>query len=149
MPDQQLKLVTSVRKDGNYYAMIAYDEPEKHLMQTGLNDGVDVNVGHFNSCGYRLNILPKRLDYLYKRTNHYQQMLGIKRFRNEDYKKTVQNYNLVEANPYDRTWGIGRGVTDDFSTYKGQNKQGKNLMNVARKLGLRPKIQKIMQASQK
>lgn len=65
MPDQQLKLVTIVRKDGNYYAMIAYDEPEKHLMQTGLNDGVDVNVGHFNSCGYRLNILPKRLDYFY------------------------------------------------------------------------------------
>lgn len=46
LPDQQLKLVTIVRKDGNYYAMIAYDEPEKHLMQTGLNDGVDVNVGH-------------------------------------------------------------------------------------------------------
>lgn len=29
MPDQQLKLVTSVRKDGNYYAMIAYDKQHK------------------------------------------------------------------------------------------------------------------------
>ena len=80
--------------------------------------------------------------------------LGMKaKFEQDDFSKrtlkVVQNYNLVEANPYDRTWGIGRGVTDDFSTYKGQNKQGKNLMNVARKLGLRPQIQKTMQASQK
>lgn len=96
LPDQQLKLVTIVRKDGNYYAMIAYDEPEKHLMQTGLNDGVDVNVGHFNSCGYRLNILPKGLNYLYKRTKHYQRMLGIKRFRNEDYKKS-KRYATIKA----------------------------------------------------
>lgn len=96
LPDQPLKLVTIVRKDGNYYAMIAYDEPEKHLMQTGLNDGVDVNVGHFNSCGYRLSILPKRLNYLYKRTNYYQQMLGIKRFRNEDYKKS-KRYATIKA----------------------------------------------------
>ena len=80
--------------------------------------------------------------------------LGMKaKFEQDDFSKrtlkVVQNYNLVEANPYDRTWGIGRGVTDDFSTYKGQNKQGKNLMNVARKLGLRPQIQKTMQARQK
>lgn len=80
--------------------------------------------------------------------------LGMKtKFEQDDFSKrtlkAVQNYNLVEANPYDRTWGIGRGVTDDFSTYNGQNKQGKNLMDVARKLGLRPQIQKTMQASQK
>lgn len=80
--------------------------------------------------------------------------LGMKaKFEQDDFSKrtlkAVQNYNLVEANPYDRTWGIGRGVTDDFSTYKGQNKQGENLMDVARKLGLRPQIQKTMQASQK
>lgn len=48
------------------------------------------------SCGYRLNILPKRLDYLYKRTNHYQQMLGIKRFRNENYKKS-KRYATIKA----------------------------------------------------
>lgn len=80
--------------------------------------------------------------------------LGMKaKFEQDDFSKrtlkAVQNYNLVEANPYDQTWGIGRGVTDDFSTYKGQNKQGKNLMDIARKLGLRPQIQKTMRASQK
>ena len=63
MPNQQLKLVTIVRKDSNYYAMIAYDEPEKHLMQTGLNDGVDVNVGHFNRNN-AVVFYGKRLEYL-------------------------------------------------------------------------------------
>lgn len=96
LSDQKLKLVTIVRKNGNYYAMIAYEKPEKELMQTGLNDGVDVNVGHFNSCGYRLNILPKRLNYLYKRTKHYQHMLGIKRFRNENYKES-KRYAKIKA----------------------------------------------------
>ena len=96
LPDQKLKLVTVVRKNGDYYAMIAYEAPEKHLMPTGLNDGVDVNVGHFNSCGYCLNILPKRLDYLYKRTKHYQHMLGIKRDKNKDFENSKRYATIRE-----------------------------------------------------
>ena len=75
LPDQKLKLVTIVRKNDNYYAMINYEEPKRHLLKTGLNDGVDLNVGHFNSCGYKLNILPKRLNDLYKITNYQHDVI--------------------------------------------------------------------------
>lgn len=95
LPDQKLKLVTIVRKNNNYYAMINYEEPAKQLLKTGLNDGVDVNVGHFNSCGYRLNILPKRLGFLYQRTKYYQRMLAIKRNHNHNYKNS-QRYLTIK-----------------------------------------------------
>ena len=96
LPDQKLKLVTIVRKNDNYYAMINYEEPKKHLLKTGLNDGVDLNVGHFNSCGYKLNVLPKRLNNLYKRTKHYQHMLGTKRYRNANYQNSKRYLKIKE-----------------------------------------------------
>lgn len=40
------------------------------------------------------------------------------------------NLNLVECNPYDRTWGAGKSIKNDFSAYPGQNQQGKLLTEV-------------------
>lgn len=49
--------------------------------------------------------------------------------------KQTANFNLMEANPYDKKWGIGQSIYDDHRFATGQNKQGKNTKEVAKKLG--------------
>lgn len=49
--------------------------------------------------------------------------------------KATKGINLVEANPYDRTWGIGKNIHQDFGYYQAQNKQGQTLMKVRQELG--------------
>lgn len=62
------------------------------------------------------------------------------KFRQDPFaKKTLEKvagFNLMEANPYDRKWGIGQSIYDDHRFASGENKQGKNLMMVAKKLNL-------------
>lgn len=55
-------------------------------------------------------------------------------------KKTLQavsQFHLMEANPYDAKWGIKQNIHADHRLARGENKQGKNLMGVAEKLGYR------------
>ena len=56
---------------GNYYASIPFQvEDIKQPSKTGKATAVDVNVGHFDYTEGRVNVLPKRLDKIYKKIKH-------------------------------------------------------------------------------
>lgn len=68
----------------------------------------------------------------------------LAKFSQDPYSKRAlqmtKNINLVEANPYDRTWGIGKNIHQDFGHYQAQNKQGQTLMRVRKELGFDEEI---------
>ena len=58
---------------------------------------VDVNVGHFNYTEGPINVLPAKLQKLYKRIKHYQRMLARKREVNGKLATKSNNYYAVRA----------------------------------------------------
>lgn len=94
--DMVRRKVRLLKKDQRYYVAIPVKVPKLELMPTGQNDAVDVNVGHFNSAGVKLNILPKKLKLYYQKIKHYQRQLSKKRLVNgKQIQYSGKNYQKV------------------------------------------------------
>ncbi|MCD5437299.1 transposase, partial [Lactobacillus delbrueckii subsp. lactis] len=68
-------VVSYFKEKGRYYVAIPYKikaEDVKQPDKTGKATAVDVNVGHFDYTGGRMNVLPKKLDKIYGKIKHYQ-----------------------------------------------------------------------------
>lgn len=121
LPDQKLATSVICRKDNGYFLMFPVKVPVKQLMSTGLDDGVDVNVGHFNSTGVCLNILPDHLQKLYQRTKHYQRMLAIKRNKSDLNKNHKSNRYLAIREHLKRDHrkitNIQHNIVQKYTTY--------------------------------
>ena len=63
-------VVSYFKEKGRYYVAIPYKIKAKDIKlpdKTGKATAVDVNVGHFDYTGGRVNVLPKKLDRIYKK----------------------------------------------------------------------------------
>nr|WP_245328740.1 transposase [Lactobacillus colini] len=121
LPDQKLKTITVIKKDDNYYVAIAQEKTLLHLMKTGQNDAVDVNTREYVSTGYRLTVLPKRLEFLYKRIKHYQRMLAKKRIVNGTKKaRQSKNYQIIQEHlrrDHRKVTNIQHDLMQKYTTY--------------------------------
>ena len=80
---------------------------------------VDVNVGHFNYTEGPINVLPAKLQKLYKRIKHYQRMLARKREVNGKLATKSNNYYAVRAKlqkDYRKVANIQNDLLQKFTT---------------------------------
>lgn len=135
-----------IHRDGRFYASIAVKRPVKHLMKTGLDDAVDVNVDHFNSAGYVLWLCQKkiydyqsnkhvykntRLNLYYQRIKKYQQILANKReCKKKHYAKlhkrlpkncwqtrSYQKARIKLRHAYRKVQGIQHDIVQKYTNY--------------------------------
>lgn len=113
---KQIKVASVFRERGHYYAALSYEEETLVKPRTGRKTAVDVNVGHFNYTGGKINVLPSRLQKLYKRIKHYQRMLAKKRRANG---KLAGNYVQVRTKlqrDYRKVANIQNDLLQKFTT---------------------------------
>ncbi|MEE8822060.1 RNA-guided endonuclease InsQ/TnpB family protein [Lactobacillus sp.] len=91
----EVKVVSVFKEKDNYYAALPYEEEIELKAKTQQKTAVDVNVGHFNYTEGPINILPAKLQKLYKRIKHYQRMLARKREVNGKLATKSNNYFAV------------------------------------------------------
>ena len=91
----EVKVVSVFKEKDNYYAALPYEEEIELKAKTQQKTAVDVNVGHFNYTEGQINILPAKLQKLYKRIKHYQRMLARKREVNGKLATKSNNYFAV------------------------------------------------------
>ncbi|MDY5903950.1 MAG: transposase, partial [Succinivibrio sp.] len=91
----EVKVVSIFKEKGSYYAALPYEEDISAKAKTHQKTAVDVNVGHFNYTDGKINVLPAKLQKLYKRIKHYQRMLARKREVNGKLATKSNNYFVV------------------------------------------------------
>lgn len=116
---KQIKVASVFRERGHYYAALSYEEETLVKPRTGRKTAVDVNVGHFNYTGGKINVLPSRLQKLYKRIKHYQRMLAKKRRANGKLAGQSNNYVQVRTKlqrEYRKVANIQNDLLQKFTT---------------------------------
>lgn len=116
---KQIKVASVFRERGYYYAALSYEEETLVKPRTGRKTAVDVNVGHFNYTGGKINVLPSRLQKLYKRIKHYQRMLAKKRRANGKLAGQSNNYVQVRTKlqrDYRKVANIQNDLLQKFTT---------------------------------
>lgn len=116
---KQIKVASVFRERGHYYAALSYEEETLVKPRTGRKTAVDVNVGHFNYTGGKINVLPSRLQKLYKRIKHYQRMLAKKRRANGKLAGQSNNYVQVRTKlqrDYRKVANIQNDLLQKFTT---------------------------------
>lgn len=116
---RQIKVASVFRERGHYYAALSYEEETLVKPRTGRKTAVDVNVGHFNYTGGKINVLPSRLQKLYKRIKHYQRMLAKKRRANGKLAGQSNNYVQVRTKlqrDYRKVANIQNDLLQKFTT---------------------------------
>lgn len=116
---KQIKVASVFRERGHYYAALSYEEETLVKPRTGRKTAVDVNVGHFNYTGGKINVLPSRLQKLYKRIKHYQRMLAKKRRANGKLAGQSNNYMQVRTKlqrDYRKVANIQNDLLQKFTT---------------------------------
>ena len=93
----EVKVVSIFKEKGSYYAALPYEEDISAKAKTHQKTAVDVNVGHFNYTDGKINVLPAKLQKLYKRIKHYQRMLARKREVNGKLATKSYNYYVVRV----------------------------------------------------
>ena len=93
----EVKVVSIFKEKESYYAALPYEEDMPAKAKTHQKTAVDVNVGHFNYTEGPINVLPAKLQKLYKRIKHYQRMLARKREVNGKLATKSNNYYAVRA----------------------------------------------------
>ncbi len=91
----QVKVISIFKENETYYAALSYEEKVTAKTKTHQKTAVDVNVGHFNYTEGQINVLPAKLQKLYKRIKHYQRMLARKREINGKLAIKSNNYLAV------------------------------------------------------
>ena len=122
-----LKTISIFKENNKYYASIPFEVEIKIKCQTKRKTAVDVNVGHFNYTEGVINVLPKKLQRLYKRIAYYQKLLAYKRKANGVLAYLTHNYIKTRAKlqrDYRRVARIQNDIlhkftsklTDDYDT---------------------------------
>ena len=91
----ELTVVSVYREKGRYWASLPFEVETQAKGKTGSKTAVDVNVGHLNYPEGQLNVLPAKLQRLYKRIKHYQRSLARK--RNNNGEKATQSNNYMQT----------------------------------------------------
>lgn len=116
---KQIKFASIFRERGHYYAALSYDEKTLVKPRTGRKTAIDVNVGHFNYTEGQINVLPSKLQKLYKRIKHYQRMLAKKRRANGKLANQSNNYVQVRTKlqrDYRKAANIQNDLLQKFTT---------------------------------
>lgn len=92
-----LKTVSIFKENGKYYASLPFEIEVKVKCRTKRKTAIDVNVGHFNYTEGVINVLPKKLQRLYKRIAYYQKLLTYKRKANGVLAYSTNNYAKTRA----------------------------------------------------
>ena len=115
----EVKVVSVFKEKDNYYAALPYEEEIELKAKTQQKTAVDVNVGHFNYTEGQINILPAKLQKLYKRIKHYQRMLARKREVNGKLATKSNNYFAVRTKlqrDYRKAANIQKDLLQKFTT---------------------------------
>ena len=115
----EVKAVSVFKEKGAYYAALPYEEEISSKAKTHQKTAVDVNVGHFNYTAGKINVLPAKLQKLYKRIKHYQRMLARKREVNGKLATKSNNYFAVRTKlqrDYRKTANIQNDLLQKFTT---------------------------------
>ena len=115
----EVKVVCVFKEKDNYYAALPYEEEIELKAKTQQKTAVDVNVGHFNYTEGQINILPAKLQKLYKRIKHYQRMLARKREVNGKLATKSNNYFAVRTKlqrDYRKAANIQNDLLQKFTT---------------------------------
>ncbi len=115
----EVKVVSIFKEKGSYYAALPYEEEVSGKAKTHQETAVDVNVGHFNYTEGQINVLPAKLQKLYKRIKHYQRMLARKREVSGKLATKSNNYFAVRAKlqrDYRKVANIQNDLLQKFTT---------------------------------
>lgn len=115
----EVKVVSVFKEKGAYYAALPYEEEISSKAKTHQKTAVDVNVGHFNYTDGKINVLPAKLQKLYKRIKHYQRMLARKREINGKLAAKSNNYFAVRTklqSNYRKIANIQNDLLQKFTT---------------------------------
>ena len=115
----EVKVVSIFKEKNAYYAALPYEEEVSGKSKTHQKTAVDVNVGHFNYTEGQINVLPAKLQKLYKRIKHYQRMLARKREVNGKSAVKSNNYFAVRIKlqrDYRKTANIQNDLLQQFTT---------------------------------
>ena len=115
----EVKVVSIFKEKNAYYAALPYEEKIEYKSKTHQKTAVDVNVGHFNYTEGQINILPAKLQKLYKRIKHYQRMLARKREVNGKLATKSYNYYVVRTKlqrDYRKVANIQNDLLQKFTT---------------------------------
>lgn len=115
----EVKVASIFKEKGSYYAALPYEEDMPAKAKTHQKTAVDVNVGHFNYTEGPINVLPAKLQKLYKRIKHYQRMLARKREVNGKLAAKSNNYFAVRTKlqrDYRRVANIQNDLLQKFTT---------------------------------
>ena len=88
----EVKVISIFKEKDSYYAALPYEEEISSKAKTYQKTAVDVNVGHLNYTDGKINVLPAKLQKLYKRIKHYQRILARKREANGKLATKSNNY---------------------------------------------------------
>ncbi|AVW87298.1 RNA-guided endonuclease InsQ/TnpB family protein [Lactobacillus acidophilus] len=115
----EVKVISIFKEKGAYYAALPYEEEISSKAKTYQKTAVDVNVGHFNYTDGKINVLPAKLQKLYKRIKHYQRMLARKREVNGKLATKSNNYFAVRTKlqrDYRKVANIQNDLLQQFTT---------------------------------
>ncbi len=115
----EVKVVSIFKEKGRYYAALPYEEDMPVKAKTHQKTAVDVNVGHFNYTEGQINVLPVKLQKLYKRIKRYQRMLARKREVNGKLATKSNNYFAVRTKlqrDYRKVANIQNDLLQQFTT---------------------------------
>ena len=115
----EVKVVSIFKEKESYYAALPYEEDMPAKAKTHQKTAVDVNVGHFNYTEGPINVLPAKLQKLYKRIKHYQRMLARKREVNGKLATKSNNYFAVRTKlqrDYRKVANIQNDLLQKFTT---------------------------------
>lgn len=116
----ELKMVSIVKENDNYYACLTYEYEPVPKAKTGKNTAIDVNVRHFDYPDGSLKVLPKHLNKIYKRIKHSQRLLAKKRNRNGEKAVNSNNYKKTKAKlsrDYRKATSIQHDIVNKFTTW--------------------------------
>ncbi len=115
----EVKVVSIFKEKNAYYAALPYEEKIEYKSKTHQKTAVDVNVGPFNYTDGQINVLPAKLQKLYKRIKHYQRMLARKREVNGKLATKSYNYYVVRTKlqrDYRKVANIQNDLLQKFTT---------------------------------
>jgi putative transposase len=115
----QVKVISVFKENETYYVALSYEEKVTVKTKTHQKTAVDVNVGHFKYTEGQINVLPAKLQKLYKRIKHYQRMLARKREINGKLAVKSNNYLAVRIKlqrDYRKIANIQNDLLQKFTT---------------------------------
>mgnify|MGYP005789703677 FL=1 len=115
----KVKVASIFKENGTYYVALPYKKEIVAKTKTHRKTAVDVNVGHFNYTEGQINVLPAKLQKLYRRIKHYQRMLARKREINGELAINSNNYLAVRnklQRDYRKVVNIQNDILQKFTT---------------------------------